>query len=45
MQDLDASVLSGRMKGGGGVGGDEAQSPARATLPAALQPGGKHKFT
>ncbi|KAK7166705.1 hypothetical protein R3I93_006462 [Phoxinus phoxinus] len=30
--DLDASVLSGRMKGGGGVGGDEAQSPARVTL-------------
>ncbi|XP_048053699.1 unconventional myosin-XV isoform X1 [Megalobrama amblycephala] len=37
--DLDASVLSGRMKGGGGVGGDEAQSPARVTLSAALQPG------
>lgn len=29
------------MKGGGGVGGDEAQSPARVTL----QPGGKHTFT
>ncbi|ROI62435.1 Unconventional myosin-XV [Anabarilius grahami] len=37
--DLDASVLSGRMKGGGGVGGDEAQLPARVTLSAALQPG------
>ncbi|XP_052401798.1 unconventional myosin-XV [Carassius gibelio] len=37
--DLDASVLSGRMKGGGGVGGDEAQSPARVVVSAALQPG------
>ncbi|XP_073722285.1 unconventional myosin-XV [Misgurnus anguillicaudatus] len=37
--DLDASVLSGRMKGGGGVGGDGAQNPARVPFSAALQPG------
>ncbi|XP_058637959.1 LOW QUALITY PROTEIN: unconventional myosin-XV [Onychostoma macrolepis] len=37
--DLDASVLSGRMKGGGGVGGDEAQAPARVNISPALQPG------
>ncbi|XP_016386909.1 unconventional myosin-XV-like [Sinocyclocheilus rhinocerous] len=37
--DLDASVLSGRMKGRGGVGGDEAQSPARVNVSAALRPG------
>ncbi|TRY64413.1 hypothetical protein DNTS_017109, partial [Danionella cerebrum] len=37
--DLDASVLSGRMKGGGGVSGDEAQPPFRVTPLAALQPG------
>ncbi len=30
------------MKGGGGVGGDEAQSPARVNVSAALQPGGSH---
>ncbi|XP_051558226.1 unconventional myosin-XV [Myxocyprinus asiaticus] len=37
--DLDASVLTGRMKGGGGVGGDGAQSTARVPYSAALQPG------
>nr|XP_021331574.1 unconventional myosin-XV [Danio rerio] len=37
--DFDASVLSGRMKGGGGVGGDEAQHTAKVTPLAALQPG------
>lgn len=30
------------MKGGGGVGVDEAQSPARVNVSAALQPGGSH---
>ncbi|XP_057186832.1 unconventional myosin-XV-like [Triplophysa rosa] len=37
--DLDATVLSGRMKGGGGVGGDGAQETARPPFSAALQPG------
>ncbi|KAA0722587.1 Unconventional myosin-XV [Triplophysa tibetana] len=37
--DLDASVLSGRMKGGGGVGGDGAQETSRPPFSAALQPG------
>ena len=43
-QDMDASLLSGRMKGGGGVGGGHGNGvPAAARVPysAALQPGGK----
>ncbi|KAL7852962.1 hypothetical protein SRHO_G00187470 [Serrasalmus rhombeus] len=40
--DMDASLLSGRMKGGGGVGGNhDSRVPAAASVPysAALQPG------